>query len=306
MRRLTRCLLATKMLFCPGAISMSAIWSAGRFSLTWQTGRPLVMGIVNTTPDSFSDGGQHNSATSAIAHAETLLKEGAAILDIGGESTRPGAQAVPADEEWARVGAVLAEVVRWNVPVSVDTMKPEVMQRALDLGVDILNDVNGFRAPGALEALAHSNAGAVVMHMQGEPRTMQEAPQYTDVVGEVFGFLDARLNELSTSGVATQRVLVDPGFGFGKTQAHNVSLMQATQRFSALGAGVLVGVSRKRMIGEMTGQATPQDRVYGSVAAALYAASQGAAVLRVHDVRATCDALAVMAALNAQVPFKPV
>ncbi|HEY1058157.1 MAG TPA: dihydropteroate synthase [Limnobacter sp.] len=278
---------------------MPKTWSAGRFKLTPSPHSPLIMGIVNVTPDSFSDGGQHHTANAAMAHAERLLEEGADILDLGGESTRPGSQGVSVEEEWARLAPVLQALVGLNVPLSVDTLKPEIMRRAVDLGVDILNDVNGFRAPGAEQTLAASNAGGVVMHMLGEPRTMQVAPQYTDVVSEVTAFLQDRLSALQQQGVDPHRLLVDPGFGFGKTLAHNVSLMQATAALSALGAGVLIGVSRKRMIGEITGVDRPQDRIHGSIAAALFAAREGAAVVRVHDVKATRDALLVQAALLA-------
>lgn len=277
---------------------MSRIWKAGRFDLTWQPNQPLVMGIVNVTPDSFSDGGQHAEARLAIAHAERLLKEGADVLDLGGESTRPGAEGVSVEAEWARVQAVLAEVVKWNVPLSIDTLKPEVMRRALDLGVDIVNDVNGFRAEGAIQAMLASHAGAVVMHMQGQPRSMQNSPEYENVVAQVRAFLTERLGQFEASGLSVDRVLVDPGFGFGKTLAHNVDLMQNLSAFSSLGAGVMVGVSRKRMIGELTGQELPSLRVSGSVAAALFAASAGAAMVRVHDVRETCDALAVWKELH--------
>lgn len=277
---------------------MSRVWKAGRFDLTYSHGKPLVMGIVNMTPDSFSDGGQFHRTEAALAHARKLLDDGAAILDIGGESTRPGASAVSEADEWARISEVLKELVRWQVPLSVDTMKPGVMQRAVDLGVDILNDVNGFRGPGAESVLAASGAGAVVMHMQGEPRTMQQSPEYVDVVADVLGFLQARINCLRDKGISTQRVLVDPGFGFGKTLGHNLELLKATTRFASQASGVLVGVSRKRMIAELTGQSEPINRVSGSVAAALFAASQGAAVLRVHDVRETVDALRVLAALT--------
>lgn len=272
-------------------------WKAGRFDLTWQANKPLLMGIVNITPDSFSDGGKHNSTSAAIAHAQRLLSEGADILDLGGESTRPGADSVGVEEEWARLKPVLQELVSWNVPVSVDTMKAEIMRRALDLGVDILNDVYAFRDKGAVQALAESQAGAVVMHMQGEPRSMQNKPEYDDVCAEVGDFLTARLNVLANAGVQANRVLLDPGFGFGKNLQHNLSLMKHTRCFAGQASGVLIGVSRKRMIGELTGQQNPTDRVSGSVAAALYAAGQGAAVLRIHDVQATRDALAVWQAL---------
>ena len=277
---------------------MVRTWKAGRFDLTYSHGKPLIMGIVNVTPDSFSDGGKHNSSKLAIEHARKLVDEGAQILDIGGESTRPGAQGVDADEEWARVGDVLNELTRWNIPISIDTMKATVMARAVDLGADILNDVNAFRDAGAEAVLASSNVGAVVMHMQGEPRTMQNSPQYGNVVSEVEDFLNQRTIALEQLGVQTSRVLVDPGFGFGKTLQHNIDLMKATPLFSTLGAGVLVGVSRKRMIAELTGQADPALRVAGSVAAATYAAQHGAAVLRVHDVRETVEALKVTFALN--------
>lgn len=277
---------------------MVRTWKAGRFELTYTHGKPLIMGIVNVTPDSFSDGGSFFNTLKAIDHARQLVESGANILDIGGESTRPGAQGVDADEEWKRVGDVLKELMSWNVPLSIDTMKTKVMACAVDLGVDILNDVNGFRETGAEAVLAQSSAGAVVMHMQGEPRTMQNSPEYTNVVGDVEAFLNERIASLQALGVQANRMLVDPGFGFGKTLQHNIDLMKATPLFSTLGAGVLVGVSRKRMIAELTGQADPGLRTAGSVAAATFAAQHGAAVLRVHDVRETVEALKVAFALN--------
>lgn len=276
---------------------MRRTWKAGRFELGYTHGKPLIMGILNVTPDSFSDGGQHNQTKQAIAHARILLEAGAQILDIGGESTRPGSKGVDAHEEWRRVGDVLKELTTWNVPLSIDTMKAAVMAKAVDLGVDILNDVNGFRDEAAQGVLAHSNAGAVVMHMQGEPRTMQNLPQYANVVVDVAAFLNQRMLALEQLGVKPNRLLVDPGFGFGKNLQHNLDLMRATPLFSSIGAGVLVGVSRKRMIAELTGQENPSLRLAGSVAAALYAAQQGAAVVRVHDVAETADALKVMSAL---------
>jgi dihydropteroate synthase len=197
-----------------------------------------------------------------------------------------------------RLRDVLKELVSWNVPLSIDTMKTTVMAKAVDMGADILNDVNGFRDEGAENVLAQSNAGAVVMHMQGEPRTMQNSPVYTNVVSDVEAFLNQRLLTLEKQGVHASRILVDPGFGFGKTLEHNIDLMRATLLFSTLGAGVLVGVSRKRMIAELTGQTDPAQRTMGSVAAAVYAAQHGAAVLRVHDVRDTVDALKVWSALE--------
>lgn len=259
------------------------------------------MGIVNVTPDSFSDGGRYDSVERAVAHAEQLIKDGADLLDVGGESTRPGAQAVDADTEWARIGEVIRAVSNLGVPVSVDTMKPMVMEKALEAGASILNDVNGFRAEGALEVLAASGAKGIVMHMQGEPRTMQSNPVYQDVVAEVASFLTARLEAMSKAGVNTQQLWVDPGFGFGKTLEHNLALLRSTTQFAAMGAGVLVGVSRKRMIGELTGQSDASARVHGSVAAALFAASQGAQIVRVHDVRATADAMAVWLAASGEI-----
>lgn len=277
---------------------MSRIWKAGRFELELTRGKPLIMGIVNVTPDSFSDGGKFFHTLKAIDHARQMLEAGANILDVGGESTRPGAAGVEVDEEWARISDVLRELISWNVPVSVDTMKATVMARAIDLGADILNDVNGFRDAGAEQVLGQSNAGAVLMHMKGEPRTMQNSPVYVDVVDEVGDFLKSRIIDLEQLGVAANRILVDPGFGFGKTLQHNIDLLRATEQFSSLGAGVLVGVSRKRMIADLTVQSDPAARVSGSVSAALYAAHQGAAVVRVHDVRETADALKVWSALN--------
>ena len=277
---------------------MSRFWKAGRFELELTQGKPLIMGIVNVTPDSFSDGGKFFHTLKAIDHARQLLDAGANILDVGGESTRPGAAGVGVDEEWARVSNVLRELISWNVPVSVDTMKATVMARAVDLGADILNDVNGFRDAGAEQVLAQSSAGVVLMHMKGEPRTMQVSPAYNNVVDEVAYFLKSRIVDLEQLGIAANRILVDPGFGFGKTLQHNIELLRATEQFSRFGAGVLVGVSRKRMIADLTGQSDPGARVAGSVAAALYAAQQGAAVVRVHDVRETADALKVWSALN--------
>ncbi|MDX1669636.1 MAG: dihydropteroate synthase [Limnobacter sp.] len=265
-----------------------------RFELALTPNAPLVMGIVNVTPDSFSDGGHYQHIETALSHARRLLDEGADILDIGGESTRPGAQPVDAKQEWERIGELLTELVRWNVPISVDTMKPEVMLNALHLGVDILNDVNGFRATGADQLLAESGAAGVVMHMQGKPRTMQSDPVYNNVVKEVTAFLADRIDHLVKLGTKPQSLLVDPGFGFGKTLAHNQALFEATSEFARLGAGVLVGVSRKRMIGAVTGRDQAEERVHGSVAAALLAAQKGAAVVRVHDVGATVDALKML------------
>ncbi len=263
-----------------------------RFQRTGRT-RPLIMGVVNLTPDSFSDGGRLLSLSAAVDHARQLLDEGADILDVGGESTRPGAPDVPVEEEWRRVCQVIEELVKWNVPLSLDSLKPEIMERALDMGVDILNDVTGFQSQRAQRLLSCSQAGAVIMHMQGSPRSMQLNPEYADCVAEVQGFLKNTLQTLTQQGVSSERVLVDPGFGFGKTLEHNVALFAAIPDFSQLGAGVLVGVSRKSMIGQLLDRKDPLQRIHGSIQAAVVAAGKGAAVLRVHDVRATLDALIV-------------
>ena len=254
--------------------------------------RPLVMGIVNVTPNSFSDGGRFFDTGRAVDHALAMRADGADILDIGGESTRPGADPVSVDEELDRVMPVLAALVREGACVSIDTLKPEVMRAAISAGAAIVNDVNAFRAPGAVEAVAASGAGVCIMHMQGTPATMQAAPHYDDVVGEVSAFLLERAAALQAAGVAKARIVLDPGFGFGKTLEHNRALFRALPRLAQAGYPLLVGVSRKRMIGDLTGRAV-DDRIAGSVAAALLAAQNGACVLRVHDVRETVDALKV-------------
>ncbi len=267
-------------------------WSAGRFQLTLDS--PVVMGIVNLTPDSFSDGGQHDAPEAALAHAQRLVEEGAHILDLGGESTRPGAPAVSAEQEWARLAPVLAEVVRWGLPVSVDTRRTEVMARALDMGADIINDVQALQAPGALELLArHRQAGVCLMHMRGEPGTMQQHADYTgDVVQEVLQWLAHRVQAVQAAGVQAQRIVLDPGIGFAKTAAHNLQLLHRQHELQALGFPLLIGWSRKSTLGLITGRPAPQ-RQAASVAAALLAAQAGASVLRVHDVAATVDALKV-------------
>lgn len=257
---------------------------------------PLVMGIVNVTPDSFSDGGLYADARSAIAHAHRLAEEGADVLDIGGESTRPGVEPVPLDEELRRVLPVLEGVRGLGVPVSVDTMKPEVMRAVVAAGAAMINDVSGFRAPGAWEAVKDSDCALCVMHMRGEPRTMQAAPAYTDVVGEVEAYLMARMAQAESLGIARERLWLDPGFGFGKTLEHNVGLFRHLHRFTAL-APVLVGVSRKSMLGGITGRPV-NARMPASVVAAVLAASRGAAMVRVHDVRETVDALKIWRALG--------
>ena len=267
-------------------------WQTTRFLIPMQ--RPQVMGIVNVTPDSFSDGGQHGDADSARRHCERLLHEGADMLDIGGESTRPGALQPDTAEELARVLPVLRHAVTLGVPVSVDTSRPEVMQAALDLGVDIVNDVRALRRPGALAVVAaHANCGVCLMHMQGEPGTMQRSPTYAgDGVAEVRAWLRQRLAEVQVAGVALPRIALDPGIGFGKSDMHNWALLQRQAELLALGQPLLVGWSRKSTLGKLTGRPV-QDRLVASVAAALACVQAGARILRVHDVAATVDALKV-------------
>jgi dihydropteroate synthase len=272
----------------------------GRFKLTFE--RPLVMGILNVTPDSFSDGGQYMLRGEALRQAERMLLDGADMLDIGGESTRPGAPPVPLDEELQRVLPLVEQLRDAHVPLSIDTYKPEVMRAALAAGADMINDIWGFRMPGAVDAVRDSQCGLCVMHMLGEPQTMQAGePSYHDVVAEVRSFLADRTDELLRSGVARTRITVDPGFGFGKTVEHNYTLL-AHLRDTAPDAAppfpVLAGMSRKSMLGAVTGRAAP-DRIAASVAAAVCAAERGAAIVRVHDVAQTVDALKVWSATRA-------
>lgn len=264
-------------------------WQTSRFQI--DLSQPRVMGIVNATPDSFSDGGR--SPHQALAHAELLLREGADILDIGGESSRPGAPAVSVEDELARVLPVLRGALQMGVPVSVDTWKPEVMRAALDLGVDIVNDILALQADGALDAVAaHPSCGICIMHMQGEPRSMQRDPRYDDVTRSVRDFLADRSLALRSRGVQAERIVLDPGIGFGKTVEHNFALIKGQRALLDLGYPVLAGWSRKSSIGTVTGRPVGE-RVHGSVAAALAAVQCGALVIRVHDVAATVDALAV-------------
>ncbi|GAB1233698.1 dihydropteroate synthase [Ferrigenium sp. UT5] len=250
------------------------------------------MGIVNVTPDSFSDGGLHASAATAIAHAHRLIEYGADMLDIGGESTRPGAAEVGVQEELDRVLPVLEGLRGVAVPLSIDTWKPEVMRAALAAGASLVNDVNALRAEGALQAVAASAAAVCLMHKQGNPQTMQQQPHYADVVAEVGAFLRARVAATEAAGIARNRIVIDPGFGFGKTLAHNLALLRDLDALSALGVPVLAGLSRKSMLGAITGRGIGE-RVAASVAAALLAVQRGAAIVRVHDVRETVDALKV-------------
>jgi dihydropteroate synthase len=253
------------------------------------------MGIVNVTPDSFADGGRHPDAASAIAYARALLADGADILDIGGESTRPGAAPVTERDELARILPVVAAMAADGAIVSVDTMKPVVMRAAIAAGATMINDVRALAEPGALDAVAASGAAVCLMHMRGAPQTMQEDPDYADVVAEVRAFLVARAAACEAAGIAHERILLDPGFGFGKSLAHNVSLLQALPSLAATGYPVLAGLSRKSMLGALTGRPIGE-RMAASVAAALAAIARGAAVVRVHDVRETVDALKVWSA----------
>lgn len=264
-------------------------WQTTRFQIPLD--RPRLMGIVNVTPDSFSDGGR--ASLEAIAHAEQLLKDGAEILDIGGESSRPGADPVPLELELSRVLPVLRAALTLGVPVSIDTYKTEVMRVALDLGVDIVNDIAALRSPGAVEVVApHPSCGVCLMHMRGEPRSMQRDTHYGDVVAEVRDFLAERVQLLGDRGVAAERIVLDPGIGFGKSVADNFALLPGQRALAALGYPVLAGWSRKSAIGAVTGRPV-EGRLIGSVAAALAAVQHGAQVIRVHDVAATADALAV-------------
>lgn len=271
-------------------------WQTRRFLL--DLSRPRVMGIVNVTPDSFSDGGRHDEHRAAIAHCERLVLEGADILDIGGESTRPGAPRVDADSEWARIEPVLAAAVTLGVPVSVDTCKPEVMRRALQAGADIINDVQALQLPGALAAVAGSGAGVCLMHMRGEPASMMDLAVYGDVVAEVAAFLVQRAQAARDSGIPAEAIALDPGYGFAKNAEHNLRLLAGQQHLAELGYPLLVGWSRKRTLGDITGRAV-DERLPASLAAALKAVSLGANVLRVHDVAAMVDALKVWAAVDA-------
>lgn len=273
-------------------------WITARFDIDLST--PKVMGIVNVTPDSFSDGGRHASTSAALAHAERLLSEGAHILDVGGESTRPGSPAVPLDEELRRVLPVVREVVKLGVPISVDTYKPEVMRAVLDLGADIVNDIWALQQPGALEVVAaHPRAGVCLMHMHRDPQTMQMAPMEGGILDDVRAFLLARAEALTSLGADPARIALDPGVGFGKTVAQNFSLLARQDVFLSTGFAFLTGWSRKSSIGAVTGHQQPLDRVAGSVAAALLAVERGAHVVRVHDVLATVDAIKVWDAMRA-------
>ena len=260
---------------------------------------PRVMGIVNVTPDSFSDGGAHDSTDAAVAHGLRLAAEGADLLDVGGESTRPGAGEVPVEEELRRVIPVIERLAaETSLPISVDTSKPEVMRAAVAAGAGLINDVFALRREGALDAAAAAGVPVVLMHMQGEPRTMQDAPDYDDLVGDVHRFLAERIFACEMAGIPKKSIVLDPGYGFGKTGAHNLLLLRQQSRLLDLGLPLLAGLSRKRFLGEITGREVG-DRLHASVAAAVLAAEYGARFLRVHDVAATVDALKLWAAVAA-------
>jgi len=279
-------------------VSGTRVWRCGRFSLALD--HCLVMGILNVTPDSFSDGGEYRDAVAALWHGTALAHEGADIVDVGGESTRPGSDPVSVREELARTVPVVDALARGlDVPLSVDTRRAEVAEACVAAGASIINDVSGFRDPAMVAVAAACDAGLVVMHMLGEPKTMQVEPHYDDVVAEVREYLGVQAGMLEAAGVARERIAVDPGLGFGKTTAHNLELLRRLDEIASLGYPVLIGASRKRFIGEVTGVTTPSARVHGSTAVALWSAAHGAGVVRVHDVSATVESLAMLTAITA-------
>ncbi|HYD94651.1 MAG TPA: dihydropteroate synthase [Noviherbaspirillum sp.] len=275
-------------------------FQCGRYRFPTRPGqsRPLVMGVLNVTPDSFSDGGRFHSLDQALSHAEQMIAEGVDIIDIGGESSRPGAQPLPLDEELRRVMPVLFALRDCGKPLSVDTYKPEVMREAINAGADMINDINGFRAEGALSAVNESDCALCIMHMQNAPLTMQVQPHYDDVTAEVTQFLRQGVERMEQGGIDRRRICVDPGFGFGKTLEHNLMLLRNIGRIAGeTGVPVLAGLSRKSMIGAITGKPVER-RVAGSVAGALAAVARGALIVRVHDVAETVDALKVWRAVE--------
>ncbi len=259
--------------------------------------RPQIMGVVNVTPDSFSDGGDYYSTEQAVIHAKQLIREGADILDIGGESTRPGSKSVSVDEELNRVMPVVERLLDQKVPISVDTSKPEVMRCAIEAGVSMINDVHGLCMPGAMEAVQESDALICLMHMQGDPGNMQQNPQYKNIVEEIINFFKQRIADVEAAGILRERLIIDPGFGFGKTLQHNILLLRHLAQFECLSIPVLAGLSRKSMLGKITGNPV-EHRIHESVAAALLAVQNGARIIRVHDVAATKAVLALYTAVN--------
>lgn len=282
--------------------SEQLFWQCGRFQLSLQ--QPKIMGIVNLTPDSFSDGGHYNhSIVAALKHAEQLLSDGADILDIGGESTRPGSAYVSAEDEWRRIEPVLRELITWNIPITVDTRRTWVMQRLIDQRLtDGINDIQALEDEDAVTLLASvEKMGICLMHMQGQPETMHLHPIYEDVVSEVGQYLQQRVAVCEQAGIDRRRITIDPGFGFGKTQQHNIMLMQHFHEWQSLAAcPALIGISRKKTIGTLTNEKDPEQRVTGSVVAAIAAIARGASIVRVHDVRATKQGLQVWAAMGGQ------
>lgn len=275
---------------------MDRIWRCGHFSYPWE--RPIVMGILNVTPDSFSDGGSYADARFALTAGYEMIATRAAVIDVGGESTRPGSVAPSVREEIERVERVVATLSSTGACISIDTRHAEVARAAVAAGATVINDVSGFEDPGMFEAAVESGAGLVVMHMRGEPRTMQDAPHYDDVFAEVSAYLAGRASALVAAGVDPARICIDPGIGFGKTTAHNLELLRRTGEFTALGYPVLVGASRKRFIGELTGVDVPRERLAGSLAVAIEAVQRGALCVRVHDVPETVQALKMIEAVE--------
>jgi dihydropteroate synthase len=274
---------------------MTTLLQCGRYQL--DLSRPRLMGIVNLTDNSFSGDGLHGQANAAIAQGLRMIEEGADLLDLGAESSRPGAEPVSLQQELDRLLPVVTGLRDCGVPLSIDTVKPEVMRAAIEAGADLINDIAALQAPGALAAVAAGKAAVCLMHMRGEPRTMQADPHYDDVVGEVLAFLMDRVAACEAAGISRQRIVIDPGFGFGKTLGHNLHLLRHLDRFVATGLPVLAGISRKSMLGQMTGKPV-DERVHAGVAAALLAVQRGATIVRVHDVAATRDALAVWLAIE--------
>ena len=264
-----------------------------------QKSTPIIMGILNVTPDSFSDGGQFTRVEVAVRHALEMVDEGAEIIDVGGESTRPGAADVSVEDEIQRVVPIIKSIRQQsNVCISIDTSKPEVMRAAIEAGANLINDVNGLRAPGALELCAELAVPVCIMHMQGEPRTMQTDPQYVDVVEDIIGFLADRIESCVNAGMDRENIIVDPGFGFGKSLQHNLQLLDSLDEFQQLGVPVLVGISRKSMLGAILEEPDAEKRLHASVAAVVLTWTKGAKIFRVHDVKPTADALKVCVAVN--------